>query len=239
MWQAVHEELGPLGLSVITVAIDATLAAPRPYVRAAGATHPSLVDTEHRVADLYNMVNVPTVVWIDEVGRVVRPNDVHYVSSEFSAITRFHPRKPLAALRAWVHGEAPALPDELAAKPVDELVAMPTAADQEARAAFALGWHLAQRGDAAEAAERWFQRAGELAPHDFTIRRGSMPIRGIDPAGPAFYEMTAAWRAAGKPYYLPLDDLATSADDFEVEPVPPADLAEIREKDRRIRETFG
>jgi hypothetical protein len=239
VWQAVHEELGPLGLSVITVAIDATLAAPRPYVKAAGATHPSLVDTEHLVADRYNMVNVPTVVWIDEAGRIVRPNDVHYVSPEFSSITRFHPRKPMAALRAWVHGDAPALPPELSAKPVDELVAMPTASDQEARAAFAVGWHLAQRGDASEAAEGWFRRAGELAPHDFTIRRGSMPIRGIDPAGPAFFEMTAAWRAAGRAYYLPLEDLATSADDFEAEPVPAADLAGIIEKDRRIREEFG
>jgi hypothetical protein len=241
VWQAVHEELGPYGLSVITVAIDATLAAPRPYVRAASATHPSLVDTEHRVADLYNMVNVPTVVWIDEQGRIVRPNDVHYVSAEFSSITKFHPRKPLAALRAWVLGEGPALPDAMAGKAVDELVAMPTAADQEARAAFALGWHLAQRGDAAsaEAAERWFQRAGDLAPHDFTIRRGSMPIRGIDPAGPAFFEMTAAWRAAGKPYYKPLEDLATTPEDFEAEPVPEANLAAIIENDRRIRETYA
>ena len=102
MWQAVHEELAPVGLSVITIAIDASLAAPRPYVRAAGATHPSLVDTEHRVADLYNFVNVPTVLWIDETGRIVRPNDVHYVSNEYSSYTRFHPRKPLQALRAWV-----------------------------------------------------------------------------------------------------------------------------------------
>lgn len=239
MWQAVHEELGPLGLSVITVAIDATLAAPRPYVKSAGATHPSLVDTEHRVADLYNMVNVPTVVWIDEAGRIVRPNDVHYVSPEYSEITGFHPRKPLAALRAWVREEALALPEELAARRLDDLVAMPTPTDQEARAAFALGWYLAQRGDAADAAERWFRRAGELAPHDFTIRRGSMPIRGIDPSGPAFFEMTAAWRAAGRPYYLPLEDLASSAEDFEAEPVPPVDLAEIREKDRRLRESFG
>jgi hypothetical protein len=51
--------------------------------------------------------------------------------------------------------------------------------------------------------------------------------------------MTAAWRAAGRAYYLPLEDLATSADDFEAEPVPAADLAGIIEKDRRIREEFG
>ena len=238
MWQAVHEELAPLGLSVITVAIDATLAEPRPYVRGAGATHPSLVDTEHRVADLYNIVNVPTVLWIDEAGRIVRPNDVHYVSNEYSSFTKFHPRKPMQALRAWVRGEADALSPELAAKPIDELVAMPTVTDQEARAAFAIGWLLAQTEGKAEVAERWFQRAGALAPHDFTIRRGSMPIRGIDPSGPAFFEMTAAWAKEGKPYYVPLPDLSTTADDFEVEPVPATDLAAIRAKDQALRDRY-
>ena len=54
-----------------------------------------------------------------------------------------------------------------------------------------------------------------------------MPIRGIDPAGPAFFEMTAAWRAAGNDYYLPLADTATSTDDFEAEPVPEIRLADV------------
>jgi len=235
VWQAIHEELAPEGLVVLTVAIDRSLDDARPYVVAAGATHPSLVDTEHHVADLYNMVNVPTVLWIDEAGQIVRPNDVHYVSEEYSAITRFHPRKPINALRAWVRGEAPALSGELADRPLDQLVDLPTQSDQEARAAFAIAWHLAQEGKA-EAAEQWFQRAGELAPHDFTIRRGSMPIRGIDPSGPAFFEMTAAWRAAGHDYYKPLPDLVTTADDFEAEPVPEVDFASIRARDEAIRE---
>ena len=53
-------------------------------------------------------------------------------------------------------------------------------------------------------AARHFARAGELAPHDFTIRRGTMPMRGIDPMGPQFREMLGAWVKAGNPYYRPL-----------------------------------
>jgi len=56
------------------------------------------------------------------------------------------------------------------------------------------------------AAERHFARGGELAPHDFTIRRGTMPMRGIDPMGPQFREMLQSWIGAGQPYYRPLPD---------------------------------
>ncbi len=224
MWQAIHEELGPQGLSVITVAIDRSLDDARPWVDRAGATHPSLVDTEHRVADLYNMVNVPTVVWIDEDLRIVRPQDVHYVSTEYASVTKFHPRKPLAALRAWVRGEATAYAGDVQAD-----TKVPSATDQEARVCFAVAWWLTQQGRD-EAAERWYQRAGELAPHDFTIRRGSMPIRGLDPAGPAFFQMVGEWVSQGNSYYVPLSDTATTEDDFEIEPVEALSLEQIRQR---------
>lgn len=224
MWQAIHEELAPDGLVVITIAIDRSADDARPFIQRAKATHPSLIDTEHRLADLYNMVNVPTVVWIDERGSIVRPQDVHYVSNELASITKFHNRKPLAALRAWVSDDAPAYPGDVLAD-----TKVPSDGDQEARAAFALAWWLAQQGRA-DAAERWFVRAGELAPHDFTIRRGSMPIRGIDPAGPAFFQMVGEWASRGNSYYLPLADTATSSDDYDAEPVEQVDFAELRRR---------
>lgn len=83
--------------------------------------------------------------------------------------------------------------------------AIPSPEDQQARAEFGLGRWLAERGRA-EAAERHFVLAGELAPHDFTIRRGTMPMRGIDPMGPGFRAMREEWVGAGKAYYRPLAD---------------------------------
>ena len=68
------------------------------------------------------------------------------------------------------------------------LAPAPTAETQLARAERALAWHLHQVGRV-EAAERHFRRAGELAPLDWTIRRGSMPLLGENPFGPAFFEL--------------------------------------------------
>ena len=61
MWQALHEELGGAGFTVITVALDKSADDTRPWIEAARPTHPSLIDTRHVIADLYNIVNVPTV----------------------------------------------------------------------------------------------------------------------------------------------------------------------------------
>ena len=51
-----------------------------PARRSAGRTsrrpqpeHPSLVDTTHRMAELFGVVNIPNGVWIDEHGTIVRP----------------------------------------------------------------------------------------------------------------------------------------------------------------------
>jgi hypothetical protein len=170
---------------VITVAIDKSADDARPWIEAARPAHPSLIDTTHTLADRYNIVNVPTILWIDERGRIVRPNDVAFGTDTFKSITGIAAAGHLAALRAWVRGEAAAIPEA------------------RARAEFGLGEWLFREGRT-QAAARHFARAGELAPHDFTIRRGTMPMRGMDPMGQEFREMRGAWAKAGNPYYRPL-----------------------------------
>lgn len=162
---------------------------------------------------MYRIVNVPTVVWIDERGHIARPNDVAFGTDQFKDFHGIPSAPHLAALRAWVkEGKAPLTPDA-----VKKLQLLPTSHEQLARAEFALAWYLHRTGKTA-AAERHFVRAGELAPHDFTIRRGSMPIRGLDPMGPAFFEMYTAWAQAGKPYYEPLSSRRESVVESESEP---------------------
>ena len=194
-----YEELKDHGFVVITVALDRSAEDARPFIEAAAPAHPSLVDTEHLVADLYDMINVPTVVWIDEQGRIARPNDVAFGSDQFKDLTGIESAPHLEALRLWVkEGKAPLTPDQVRRQQM-----LPSAGQQMARAEFTLAWHLHQAGKT-RAAERHFVRAGELAPHDFTIRRGSMPIRGLDPMGPDFVGLFNEWVQAGRPYYRPI-----------------------------------
>ena len=184
MWQALFEELGPKGFVPICVALDQSAEDARPYIERARPTHPSLIDTEHRVAELYDIRNVPTMIWIDESGRIVRPHDAQFGTDTFTAFHGKHSEPFLAAVRAWVRQGSGALdPETVRAH-------QPVASEetQLARAHRALAWWLHRQGRVA-AAERHFLRAGELSPGDWTIRRGSMPIRGIHPMGPAFFEL--------------------------------------------------
>jgi len=46
-----------------------------------------LVDDQQVITRKYGMVNVPTAVWIDERGRIVRPNEVAFIDDRFKSFT--------------------------------------------------------------------------------------------------------------------------------------------------------
>src|SRR2546428_13712259 len=105
------------------------------------------------------MVNVPTIVWIDARGRIVRPNDVAFGTDTFKHITGLEAAKHLGALRAWVRGEAAPLSEGR----TRELQALPTETHQQARAGVRPGQRLLEHGRG-EAAGRHLQRGGRLGP---------------------------------------------------------------------------
>jgi hypothetical protein len=140
------------------------------------------------------VTNVPTTYWIDEEGRIVRPQDVAYGTNDFIEFTGIDANIHQAALRAWVTGEAPAL----APSAVDEHQLVATPEEQLARAEFGLGRWLWAHGNA-DAAKTHFDRAEELGPELWTIWRGSMRMYGEDPMGELFMGKMTAYIESGKP----------------------------------------
>jgi len=181
---------------VLGLVLDRSADAIRPYIEKSGATFPVLVDPQHAVAHLFGIINIPTVVWIDEEGRIVRPPRIEYGTNLWQELTGSDCEPHLEAVRSWVRtGEVGMTTEEARRGQMP-----PTFEEQLARAEFALAWHLHTNGNP-EAAEPHFARADELAPHDWTIRRGSMPIRGYDPMGERFFEIYQEYQAAGRPTY--------------------------------------
>jgi peroxiredoxin len=194
-WQALSDELADEGLAVIAVAFDQEADVVRPFTE--DLTIPVLYDKAHVVSELYAISNVPTVVWIDEEGRIARPNTPAFGTDLF---TEFHgvPAGPhLDAIRQWVRSGAATDPSG-----GDSTVAVGELSDDEieARLWFRIGAFLHAEGRDEEAAPA-FARASALAPLDFTVARAAMPLTGRDPFGEEFMALYAEWDAAGRPFH--------------------------------------
>ena len=195
MWQTLQEELGPYGLTIIAVAIDNDVEALREWT----ATAPGLiyaVDREYVVAERYGIVNVPATVWIDESGRIVRPADTAMGDDRFREFAHVDSSVHHAHLRKWVIDNERDVDDAAVA----ELMERPSPELQQARLHRRIAVLLHDRGDV-EGAREHLAEAVALAPHDWVIRRGSMPMNDVDPFGPEFFAFVGEWAAAGSPGY--------------------------------------
>jgi hypothetical protein len=140
---------------------------------AAKATYTTLIDVPHAISSAYQFINVPMGVWIDEKGRVVRPAEPAWTSSQTlkigarSIVTEGEPY--ITALRDWVDkGEQSSayLSDEefsRRAKPR-------SAAEMEAEASFKLAVWFHESGNG-ELATKYWKRAQDLNPDDWNYHR--------------------------------------------------------------------
>ena len=190
MWQEVRSELRPRGLEIVTVALDTGGAeAAGPWIDLAKPEHPALVDEAHLLDELLGVVNVPSGVWIDEEGVIVRPPEPAFpgrvVLAELdlpddlpprlaemlaeSQKIQVEPERYLNALRDWAARGA----ESKFALPPDEVIerSRPRPPDESrAAASFEIAQHLHRNGHPADAV-RWFREAHRLQPDNWTYKR--------------------------------------------------------------------
>jgi len=189
-----QDELADHNFQVIAVAIDENVEAVRGFME--GITYPVLMDTEHILTELYAISNVPSVIMIDEHDTIVQPNWNAYATDTFKDYTGIDSGEQLDIIRDWVMNNTPMMSADEAKTAVGDL-----SPDEElARLHFRIANHLRGTGDD-QGATRNFDRAGELAPHDWSIRRAMMPLRGGDPFGDEFFALAAEYNEAGLPFH--------------------------------------
>jgi hypothetical protein len=210
VWQALQDDLADEAFTVITVSFDTR--APdqsRPWIESASPTYPCLLDPDHEVADLFNMVNVPNAVWIDEDGRVVRPAETAGTGDEFRSMVepggiapddlqRMMQRRQryVDAIKDWVrNGTDVTAATDRAHSPADAL----------AFAHFRFGTWLAREGRDEES-QAQLAEARRLKPDSWAFRRQSWELEEVGRAGTqVFWD---AVKALGDDDYYPPPDLA-------------------------------
>jgi hypothetical protein len=197
VWQELWTELHPQGLEIVTVAVDAAgVDAAGPWIDKASPQHPSLIDRSHLVDALFGIVNVPSGVWIDEAGTIVRPPETAYprrpafldraIPPDVSDAERerielvkaltVDAEAYVAALRDWVHRGAASRyalsPDEVLRRSRPRPIQEATAA-----AHFAIAQELHMAGAHGDAIEH-FREAHRLHPSNWTYRRDAWSLAG-------------------------------------------------------------
>ena len=241
MWQGLYDELQDKNFIIVSVAFDTGgVAAVKEWIRpatpaqlpkelldimgweatlsskAATPLYPCLIDEKHLVAERYNMVNVPTAVWINESGRIVRPAEsagatdgfrtvdraTFQMAAEVAAAGKQARTRYIEAIRDWVaKGDASVYalsPDEVRRRMHGRTESAALAA-----AHFRLGHYLYQQGYRQDA-QWYFAEAKRLHPENWSFKRQSWELEEPGKAtGPEFW---AAVDALGeKPYYPPVN----------------------------------
>lgn len=155
----------------------------RPFIEDASPQHPSLIDEGHRMDALFGVTNIPSGIWIDEVGTIVRPHesavpppvmrpDEDGNLQPFGLGGRFghDPDRYAAMLRDWV-AKGPASefvlsPSEVIARSHPQSIEI-----SEAAAHFELAQHLWRHEGFSERTLAHFAKAHTLQPDNITYKR--------------------------------------------------------------------
>lgn len=203
-WQALYQQINDKNFQIISVAEDTGgVKAAGPWITPANATYTVLIDEKHLVSRLYNMVNVPTGVWINEQGRIVRPNEVAFVDNRYKGLTGLDAAPYLNALKDWIaKGEKSQY-----VMSEDQLREKLSSQDPNitlATAEFGLGEQLYKTGHGAEAIPH-FKEAQRLNPKSWNYKRQAYALGDAQRDYGTTFKDEVDKIGGGKAYYAPPD----------------------------------
>jgi hypothetical protein len=199
-WQVFYEGLKDEDFIIIAAAQDTGGAeVALPWYERAGTSYVSLIDENHTISSLYQLVNVPSAVWIDEKGKVIRIDEGAYATKHKMGTFEFGRDDYAPMVRDWVmHGgdsdyaRGNALPDLRLSD--EKRLAEPN---------FKLGVYFHQQGDPARADHYW-SVAQQLNPDSWNYHRQDWSFT-PEQAGENWARKVQ--ELEGKPYYRPIEGL--------------------------------
>ena len=200
-WQKLYRELKDKSFEIVSVAEDTGgVKAAAPSVSAARPEFTVLMDPQHLVTRLYDMVNVPTAVWINEQGRIVRPNEVAYVDNRYKLLHGLDAAPYLDGLRDWVARGAKS-PFALREEEVKWRLTPVKPEHAQAAAEFGLAEYLYRTGRGADAVPH-YKEAQRLRPESWNYKRQAWALSdAAKDYGTSF--LKEVQKLQGKPYYPP------------------------------------
>jgi tetratricopeptide (TPR) repeat protein len=200
-WQTFYQGLKDKNFAIVSVAQDAGgVKDAGPWIEKANPEYTVLIDEQHLVTKLYSMVNVPTAVWINEQGKIVRPNEVAFIDDRFKSFTHMDAGPYLDGIRDWVtKGQRSSfvLSEEELRKRLTAVSPDRLMADVE----FSLAEYLYHAGHGPQAIPH-FKEAQRLAPDNWNYKRQAWLLSDADrDYGTNFAKEVL--KLNGKPYYAP------------------------------------
>ena len=190
-------------MEIIAAAQDSDgQAAAGPYYSVAQTSFASLIDRSHRISSVYNLANVPSAVWIDERGQIVRLDSGAFIKElSFSGVTVGSDHY-VPALRDWVKRGAASQfvvpPKDLAKK-----LNLRSADEALADVNFQLGAYFHNEGDT-QRANRYWNRAQKLNPDNWNYHRQDWSFSDWE-ASSKFILKFLGRALLGKDYYEPFE----------------------------------
>jgi len=208
VWQHVYEEINDPDFVLLCVAEDTGgEAVAGPIFDAANPTYIQIIDEDHIISSAFNFVNVPSSVWIDEEGKIVRIDEgsyskIHTIGEGEQAIT-FGNDVYTPALKDWVAKGADSEFVQSAATVTDN-IRDHSEDQQKADAAFRLG-NLFRTHGQKEKAEHYWGLAQQLNPDSINFIRQNLTLSEEGSAGETFRKVMGEYISTGKDWYRPLD----------------------------------